>query len=128
MNFQTGELYDLTFYARTEGDSKLDVTVSLESQSGDKVYAKATIAGVGGAWKKYSQSLKPDASDPKGRLVLTLSQPGTIWFDVVSLVPRKTFKNRPNGMRPDLAQLLADIKPGFLRFPGRLCRGRCLAL
>jgi alpha-L-arabinofuranosidase len=118
MNFQAGELYDLTFYTRTEGDAKCDVTVSLESQSGDKVYAKATIAGVGGAWKKYSQSLKADASDPKGRLVLSLSQPGTVWFDVVSLFPRKTFKNRPNGMRPDLAQLLADIKPGFLRFPG----------
>ncbi|OHB60296.1 MAG: hypothetical protein A2167_03460 [Planctomycetes bacterium RBG_13_46_10] len=118
MNFRAGESYDLTFYARTEGNAKFDVTVSLESQSGDKVYAKATVAGVGGAWKKYSQSLKADASDPKGRLVLSLSQPGTIWFDVVSLFPQKTFKNRPNGMRPDVAQLLADIKPGFLRFPG----------
>ena len=39
-------------------------------------------------------------------------------IDFVSLFPQKTFKNRKNGMRADLAQTLADMKPQFIRFPG----------
>ena len=59
-----------------------------------------------------------EASDPKGRLVISVSHPGTLWFDVVSLFPRDTYKNRRNGLRADLVQMLADLKPGFIRFPG----------
>ncbi|MES2463450.1 MAG: alpha-L-arabinofuranosidase C-terminal domain-containing protein, partial [Armatimonadota bacterium] len=36
---------------------------------------------------------------------------------LVSLFP-PTYKNRPNGLRPDLMQMLVDMKPAFLRFPG----------
>ena len=43
---------------------------------------------------------------------------GKMALDVVSLFPEKTFKNRPNGLRADLAQMLADMKPRFIRFPG----------
>ena len=50
--------------------------------------------------------------------MIGVSRPGTIWFDVVSLFPRDTYKNRPNGLRADLVQMLADLKPGFIRFPG----------
>jgi alpha-L-arabinofuranosidase len=39
-------------------------------------------------------------------------------MDMISLFPAKTFKDRPNGMRPDIAQMIADLKPGFVRFPG----------
>ena len=39
-------------------------------------------------------------------------------MDVVSLFPERTFMNRPNGLRADLAQALADMKPKFVRFPG----------
>ena len=43
---------------------------------------------------------------------------GTLWLDFVSLFPAKTWKDRPNGLRPDIAQMIADLKPGFVRFPG----------
>ena len=46
------------------------------------------------------------------------SSPGTIWLDQVSLFPKKTLKGRPNGLRPDLAEMLAAMKPSFNRFPG----------
>lgn len=118
MNFRQGALYDLSFYARTEGNETCDLTVTLESPIGHKTYARAVIAGVGGPWKKYQCTLQPDQADPKGRLVISVSRPGTIWFDVVSLFPRDTYKNRPNGLRPDLVKMLADLKPGFIRFPG----------
>jgi alpha-L-arabinofuranosidase len=38
-------------------------------------------------------------------------------LDVVSLFP-PTFKNRPNGLRPDLAEMLYNLHPKFVRFPG----------
>lgn len=56
--------------------------------------------------------------DRCGRLALTVNRAGTLWLDVVSLFPRDTFKGRPNGLRPDIAQALADLKPAFVRFPG----------
>jgi alpha-N-arabinofuranosidase len=50
-------------------------------------------------------------------LVISAGSPGTIWFNMVSLFP-PTYNNRPNGNRQDISQLLADMKPAFLRFPG----------
>jgi alpha-L-arabinofuranosidase len=118
MNLRKDADYDLSFYARTEGDERFDLTVSLESPIGHKTYASTTIPGVGGPWKNYTCSLKPSESDSKGRLTIAVSRPGTIWFDVVSLFPRDTYKHRPNGLRPDLVRMLADLRPGFVRFPG----------
>jgi alpha-N-arabinofuranosidase len=133
MNIQAGEWYDATFYARTEGNKGVGLVFSLESAVGDKVCARATIPEIGrgefggpqppgsggpGQWRKYTLGLHANASDPKCRLVITPIEPVTMWLDVVSLFPRKTFKGRPNGMRLDVAQMLADMKPGFLRFPG----------
>lgn len=118
MNFQAGQWYDLTFYARTERNRHFGLIVSLESIDGKEVCERETLPEVGGRWRKYTLSLHARQSDPKGRLVITLSDPGTIWLDVVSLFPRHTFRNRPNGMRPDLAQMLVGLHPAFLRFPG----------
>ena len=48
---------------------------------------------------------------------------------MVSLFPRQTWNSRPNGLRKDLVQLLADLKPGFIRFPGGcIVEGRRLEL
>lgn len=118
MNFQQGKWYDLSFFARTEGEASFTLTATLESASGRERFGSATIAGVGGGWKQYRCSIQATGSDTKGRLALTVEHAGTIWFDVVSLFPRETFKNRPNGLRADLAQSLADLKPAFVRFPG----------
>jgi alpha-L-arabinofuranosidase len=133
INVQAGEWYDATFYARTEGNKGVGLVFSLESADGAKLRARATIPEIGrgefgppqpGAtnspvqWRKYTLSLHANASDPKCRLVITPIEPVTMWLDVVSLFPRKTFRDRPNGMRRDVAQMLADMKPGLLRFPG----------
>jgi alpha-L-arabinofuranosidase len=118
MNFQQSRWYDLTFFARSEGDARFNVTATLESANGRERYGSAAIAEVGGAWRQYRCAIQAAGSDVKGRLALTVDRQGTIWFDVVSLFPRDTFKQRPNGLRADLAQALADLKPAFVRFPG----------
>ncbi|MEI8288229.1 MAG: alpha-L-arabinofuranosidase C-terminal domain-containing protein [Verrucomicrobiota bacterium] len=123
MNFVAGRWYDLTFQARTEGADRLDITAVLESANGRERYASAVVRDVGGAWKEYRVSLQAQAGDRCGRLTLSVNRAGTVWFDVVSLFPRVTFKDRPNGLRPDLAQALADLKPAFVRFPGGAIAG-----
>nr|WP_315817848.1 hypothetical protein [Paraflavitalea speifideiaquila] len=76
----------------------------------------ARINGIN--WKKYTCTLKPIGSDLKAKFVINFGSTGTVWLDFVSLFPRQTFKGRPNGMRRDLAQYLADLKPAFVRWPG----------
>jgi alpha-L-arabinofuranosidase len=132
INVQEGQWYDASFYARTAENKSVGLVFSLESQDSRRVCARATIPEIGrggrgpgaeagasqGSWRRYTLSLRANASDPNCRLVISAIEPVTVWLDVVSLFPRKTFKDRPNGMRQDLGQLLADLRPGFLRFPG----------
>jgi alpha-N-arabinofuranosidase len=90
---------------------------------------EATLSGFGGQWKRHETILKASATVPNARLQLTVGEPGDIDVDMVSLFPKDTWKNRPNGLRRDLVQLLADMRPGFLRFPGGcIVEGRRLAL
>lgn len=58
------------------------------------------------------------AKDAKAKLALEFDAPGKIWIDYVSLFPEKTFNNRPNGLRKDVAEMLVGLKPAFFRWPG----------
>jgi alpha-L-arabinofuranosidase len=86
------------------------------------------LQGFKGEWTKYTASFTCKATDAKARLVLYFEKPGTVDIDMVSLFPQDTYKGRPNGLRADLAEKLADLKPGFVRFPGGcIVEGRDLA-
>jgi alpha-N-arabinofuranosidase len=110
--------YHASFYARGEKFSG-PLTISLESTNGEKVFASATISKISRKWKKYEATLKVGnvQTSKENMFVIRTPKPGTIWFQNVSLFP-PTYHNRPNGTRPDIMQLLADMKPSFLRFPG----------
>jgi len=69
-------------------------------------------------WHKQSVSFHASATESKATLQLWLEGSGTIDLDMISLFPEDTWKRRPGGMRADMIQLLADMKPGFIRFPG----------
>jgi alpha-N-arabinofuranosidase len=70
-------------------------------------------------WKKYSATLHAAATEPKAKLNVYINGRGAaVDLDMVSLFPKKTWKNRPGGLRADMVQMLADLKPGFMRFPG----------
>jgi len=69
-------------------------------------------------WHNQSVSFKANATDPKAKLNIWFEGDGKIDLDMLSLFPSDTWKNRPGGLRADLVQLLADLKPGFIRFPG----------
>ncbi len=69
-------------------------------------------------WEKRTAVLHPSATDAKAKLCLLLDGPGAVDIDFVSLFPENTWKKRPGGLRADMVQALADLRPGFLRFPG----------
>lgn len=116
MNIRQGETYDLSFYARTENNRTTTLNISLENEDGSAVAASGKVDNVGGVWKKYTLALTARATNSKARLVITQATMGTIWLDVVSLYPRNTFKG--HSLRQDLCEMLAALKPGFIRFPG----------
>ncbi|HEX7411150.1 MAG TPA: alpha-L-arabinofuranosidase C-terminal domain-containing protein [Bacteroidales bacterium] len=97
------------------------ITVTIESNDGKTVYASGTINLIKSAfWKKYELTLTTAANikpTTDARFVISTNRVGLYYFNLVSLFP-PTFKNRTNGNRPDLMQMMADMKPKFLRFPG----------
>jgi len=111
-----GESYDFTAQIRVSEGSP-GVRVELANPAG-KVLAAAKVTRLTADWKNHAVTLKASATEPKSRLNLVLEGKGKVDFDMVSLFPQKTWKNRPGGLRADMVQLLADMKPGFLRFPG----------
>jgi alpha-L-arabinofuranosidase len=72
----------------------------------------------GAGWNKQSVKFRATDTAAKGKMNVWFEGTGTIELDMISLFPGDTWKNRPGGMRADMIQLLADLKPGFLRFPG----------
>jgi alpha-L-arabinofuranosidase len=115
MGLTSGATYRLSFFARTERQTS--VVTGLQSADGRDLGRKTLVITPGG-WKKYETTLVASATEAKARLGLTFPQTSRVWLDMVSLFPAKTFKDRPNGLRPDLAQMVADLKPGFIRGPG----------
>jgi alpha-N-arabinofuranosidase len=111
--------YRASFYARAAAGFKGPIKVAIESDDGATTFAEAKVSRLGPGWKLHAVTLKTGRVTPtaKARLVLSINQPGTVWFDLVSLFP-PTFHHRPNGNRVDIMQLLARLKPSFLRFPG----------
>jgi alpha-L-arabinofuranosidase len=117
--------YRASFYARTK-DFSGPVTVAIQSTNGNEVLASATVSRVSGGWKKYDVTLKTGnvQESKNNRFVLSTTKSGslfhkngTLWLQNVSLFP-PTFNNRPNGTRPDIMELLGEMQPKFLRFPG----------
>ncbi|MBL7742537.1 MAG: alpha-L-arabinofuranosidase [Chitinophagaceae bacterium] len=80
--------------------------------------AVMTPAATGNDWKKEAVSFHSSETEPKAKLRIWFEGTGVIDLDMISLFPEDTWKKRPGGMRADMVQLLADLKPGFIRFPG----------
>jgi len=111
--------YRASVIARADSPFSTPLTVSIVSEDGGTVYAKAKISGLGPKWKRFEVKLKTQQVVPttKAQFRVTLEQPGTVCLGLVSCFP-PTWNNRPNGLRKDLMQMLVDMKPKFLRFPG----------
>jgi alpha-L-arabinofuranosidase len=116
-SFWTYQAYMGIMWGRGDNSKPMPVTLRLESKEGD-VLAEARMEILGREWRKMAVELQPTRTVDDARLVLLAHETGCIALDMISLFPQKTFRNRPNGLRADLAQAVADIKPKFVRFPG----------
>lgn len=112
--------YRASFHAKAAPGFTGPLSVAITSLDGATVYARGRVDRITSDWSACEVVLKTGAKiapTTRARLTLTVEHPGTVWLGFVSLFP-PTWKNRPNGLRPDLMQMLVDLKPGFLRFPG----------
>ncbi|MDE5740065.1 MAG: alpha-L-arabinofuranosidase [Bacteroidaceae bacterium] len=117
MNIEQGKKYTLRTIIRKASDYTGTITAKLLSMDGTVIGQTSIDMATDGTWSDRTNIIEPTASDPKARLALEFDATGKIWLDYVSLFP-PTFNNRENGMRPDVAQCLADLKPAFFRWPG----------
>ncbi len=117
MVIRAGEKYNLSLFARQLTGESIALAVYLQDIKGQKL-AESVLTTSSKDWKKYTASLTASESSDSASLVILATTKGKLALDVISLFPEKTFKNRPNGLRADLAQMLAEMKPKFIRFPG----------
>ena len=111
--------YRATILAKADAGFSGPLTVSIVSDDGKTVYAAEKFSGLATDWGKFEVTLKTGRVVPtaNAHFVITLDQPGTVWFGLVSLFP-PTWNDQPNGFRKDLMQMLVELNPKFLRFPG----------
>ncbi|MFN8431935.1 MAG: alpha-L-arabinofuranosidase C-terminal domain-containing protein [Spirosomataceae bacterium] len=114
---KAGESYNFSMFSRLITEKPISISIFLQNKKGE-ILAEKQIFVENKDWKKYTATLTASASNDSTSLVVLATSTGKLALDMVSLFPEKTFKNRPNGLRPDLAQILADMKPAFIRFPG----------
>lgn len=118
MGIKAGLRYDFSFlYRQAKPGIKLQLELLNEK---NEVIGKGEIipTSVGDTWHKQEVSFNATATANKGKFRVTFSGEGTIDVDMISLFPSDTWKGRKGGLRADMVQLLADLKPGFVRFPG----------
>jgi len=115
IGLHAGESYD--FSVRVRHATAAALRVDLVGPSG-AVLGSARLAGLGEAWTQRTATLVAWQTEGGARLRLTLEGAGAAELDRVSLFPHRTWKQRPRGLRADMVQALADLGPGFVRFPG----------
>lgn len=106
-----GDKYNLSLFARGKGAIRISLA------DGGNVLATTTVKA-SAEWKQIKATLTPSATATNAKLVIEPLQTGNIDVDFISLFPQKTFRGRTNGLRNDLAQVIADLHPRFVRFPG----------
>ena len=80
--------------------------VSLASDAPEKTWQK---------WNLYEAVLEAVETIRNGRFTISLTKPGTVEFDLISMMPDDAVAGV---FRKDLFDLLKGLHPGFLRFPG----------
>jgi alpha-L-arabinofuranosidase len=112
-----GDKYDFSLFAKVMSGKNSGVSIRLINKDG-AVLAQASMGGFTSTWKKISLVLTANTDATNAKLVIKPLAPGVLALDMISLFPQNTFMGRKNGLRKDLAQVVADIHPRFIRFPG----------
>ena len=126
MGIQQGATYNFSVLAKPVSGN-VSLKLQLVNSKGETI-GEGSVPLSGNDWKHFTTSFTATATEPKAKLQIWFEGTGIADMDMFSLFPKDTWKGRPNGLRKDLVQLLADMKPGFIRFPGGcIVEGRDLA-
>lgn len=122
ISVEKGESYNFSVYAKGIDGYTGPVTVRIMADRrflpGRTLAAEAQIDSITGEWAKYSLTLTSSITANESVTLQVLIGDGSAAFDMVSLFPENTYNGRENGMRNDLATMLEELQPKFLRFPG----------
>ncbi|MGW7411075.1 alpha-L-arabinofuranosidase C-terminal domain-containing protein [Streptomyces sp. NPDC054863] len=118
ISVRKGLSYDFSVWARTDQRRGTPLSIGLRDAAGAVLAEAEPVTVRGERWAKYTARFTARSDSTTGRLSVTAGGTGTVGLDMVSLFPRNTYKNRPNGLRKDLAEKIAALRPGFVRFPG----------
>ncbi|MFJ9246513.1 alpha-L-arabinofuranosidase C-terminal domain-containing protein [Streptomyces sp. NPDC101776] len=110
---EDGKKYDFSVWARAGSGTTLGV--GLQDAGGTLATARQVEVRKSG-WARYRATFTATRTSTTGRL--TVASDAATALDMVSLFPRDTYKREPNGLRKDLAEKIAALHPGFVRFPG----------
>ncbi len=115
-----GEEYRFSVWAKApKGNTSIRVQLIDQYTMGEhQEFIEQTLDVTSADWKKYEIVMKAPETQKKANLRIFLKGENPVCLEHVSLFPVNTFKNRENGLRRDVAQALADVHPGILRFPG----------
>ncbi|MFD2903574.1 alpha-L-arabinofuranosidase C-terminal domain-containing protein [Sphingobacterium anhuiense] len=127
MGIKKGEQYEFSLLFK-EASSGMRIRVELLNEE-DKVIGSSELTLASGSdWQSGASKFTALETVAKGKLNVWIEGAGDVEVDMISLFPMDTWKNRSKGLRKDMVQLLADMKPGFIRFPGGcIVEGRDLA-
>lgn len=115
---KAGEGYRFSVWARGENQKIRVELVNTASMGESQVMTSDVMEINSREWRKYEMVVTPKETLAKAHLRIYLVSDGSVDLEHVSLFPVDTWKGRKNGLRKDLAQALADTKPGVFRFPG----------
>ena len=118
MYLQKGEKYRFSCLAATDGRGELPLRIVLENDEGRNLGQADIVVSNGTVWNHYEAEITAQETTTAGNLSIYIEAVGRLYLDMVSLFPEKTFMQQRNGLRADIATLLADLKPRFMRFPG----------
>ncbi len=116
MSIKKDSDYDFSVYAKALDGYEGKIIVRL--LAGNETAAEGEIINISDTWKKYELKLTSELSSNESVRLAIFIDNGRVAFDMISLFPTDTFKNRKNGLRADLCEVLASLEPKFVRFPG----------
>ena len=117
MGIKSGLQYDFSVWYR-QPEKGMTLHLELLDEKGSVIGSSSFHPEATNEWKQGSVSFVSSATTPRGSFRIWFEGNGQLDLDMISLFPTDTWKGRKGGLRADMIQMLADMKPGFVRFPG----------
>lgn len=117
INAVKGRVYRLSLWIKV--NRAREFYAMIKDKAGKQLYAseRLQVNTSKKGWQHVTATLTANATDKDAIFVISSKGNSDFCLDMVSLFP-PTYKNRENGLRPDLVEMLYDLHPSFMRFPG----------